>query len=137
MDKNTNFNLYDIGNSYMSKPDDFSTPPVYTVGAEFSAACILNLDDAIKLYTNYTEYCNYYMECCSFFASTLISFNKVDTLLWLKSLNNEIFNLQIDSIFINCMNKKDIECDQFKIAYKYFSDRFEYLYQNEKQQTTE
>lgn len=63
----------------------------------------------------------------SFFAKDLISRNKLETLLWLKSLNNDQFNYQIDLLFVVLINKRCIENDLFKFLYEHFFDRFENL----------
>lgn len=98
-----------------------------TIGTGFDNGCAFNLDNAKWLYNNYTEACNKYIGMTCFFAKDLVSHNKLEALLWLKSIHNELFISQIDLLFSLLINEKCIESNEFKLLYEHFFDRFEYL----------
>ena len=99
----------------------------YTIRTGFDNGCMFNLDNAKLLYTNYQSACEKYVNSMCFFAKDLVNHNKLDTLLWLKSIDLKPFIFQIDILFAVLINQKQIECDGFKLLYEHFNDRFQYL----------
>jgi len=99
----------------------------YEIGMAFHGACEDNLENAKWLYDNYKKPCNDYMKTTAFFLQGILYSNKIDTLLWLKSLNNPIFISHIDMLFRVLINERLTDCNEIKILYEHFFDRFEYL----------
>ncbi len=96
----------------------------YTIGTGFDNGCMFNLDNAKWLYQNYKDACESYISSTCFFTRDLLNHNKIETLLWLKSLNIKSFFYQIDLLFILLINEKSTDCDIFKLLYEHFHDRF-------------
>jgi hypothetical protein len=106
----------------------------HTIGFGFHKSCESNLENAKWFYNNYREVCNDYMETTVFFLQGILTDNKIETLLWLKSLNNEIFISHIDCILRVLINERKADCAEMKLLYKHFLDRFEYLNPNKNNQ---
>lgn len=112
----------------------------YDIGTGFDNSCMFNLDNAKYLYKNYKATCQKYIysTCANYmyslddkwsFATAFVNNNKLDTLLWLKSLYLPQFNFQIDYLImvVACKNN---EGDLYKFLYEHFYDRFKYLQNN-------
>jgi hypothetical protein len=99
----------------------------YDISIAFHGACVDNLENAKWLYDNYKKPCNDYMKTTVFFLQEILRKKNVETLLWLKSLNNPIFISHVDSWLCTLINERCIDCDEFKLLYEHFFDRFEYL----------
>ncbi len=94
----------------------------YDIGVGFDNACSHNLDNAKYLYANYQVACEKHISYMGFFAKDLVYHNKIDALLWLKSLNIKPFIFQIQVIFWVLVNQKQTDCDAFALLYEHFND---------------
>lgn len=65
-----------------------------------------------------------------FFVKDLVNHNKLDTLLWLKSINLTPFICQIDLLIALLVYEKQTDCDGFKLLYEHFNDRYQFLKNN-------
>lgn len=121
-------NLCRTGNSelvkqYLETNSEVANNTV-AIGIGFDICCFYNLDTAQWLYNNYKEACDQHIKTTVFFAEDLLTRNKIKSLLWLKSINNKDFLLQIENIFKCLIDEGLADCDDFHFLYDYFNESF-------------
>lgn len=96
----------------------------YVIGVAFDGGCAYNLDNAKLLYAKHKEACDKYIDHRCFFVADLLTMGKVDTLLWLNSLNNDKVISQVDLIFKALIEKRLTDSNEYKFLCEHFFTPF-------------